>query len=166
MTETLIVDRPQPGLVVLQLNRPKQLNAINEVMRDELTHTLAAIGARMLKRPVKVAMTRPQVFHMTTHRSASEQHLRLGASPDGRLTAYGQDALVQAASFDDYVEPVMLAAVMIPVPQRSRTWCVMVGAFCTRWVGVSLGDLAPLEKRHERRAEERSYAQPFVDDDK
>src|SRR6478672_121000 len=60
--------------------------------------TLAAMGARMLKRPVKVAMTRPQLFHMTTHRSASEQRLRLGASPDGRLTAYGQDALVQAAS--------------------------------------------------------------------
>ena len=72
--------------------------------------TLAAIGARMLKRPVKVAMTRPQTFHLTTHRSASEQHLRLGANLDGRLTAYGHDALVQAASFDDYVEPVMLAA--------------------------------------------------------
>ncbi|HEY6704884.1 MAG TPA: molybdopterin cofactor-binding domain-containing protein, partial [Xanthobacteraceae bacterium] len=33
--------------------------------------TLAAIGARMLRRPVKVAMTRPQVFNTTTHRSAS-----------------------------------------------------------------------------------------------
>ena len=72
--------------------------------------TLAAMGARMLERPVKVAMTRPQLFHMTTHRSASEQRLRLGANPDGRLTAYGQDALVQTASFDQYVEPVMLAA--------------------------------------------------------
>jgi xanthine dehydrogenase YagR molybdenum-binding subunit len=72
--------------------------------------TLAAIGARILKRPVKVAMTRPQLFYMTTHRSASEQHLRLGATADGRLTAYGQDALVQSASFDVYVEPVMLAA--------------------------------------------------------
>jgi xanthine dehydrogenase YagR molybdenum-binding subunit len=72
--------------------------------------TLAAIGARILKRPVKIAMTRPQLFYMTTHRSASEQHLRLGASRDGRLTAYGHDALVQAASFDQYVEPVMLAA--------------------------------------------------------
>src|SRR3954470_12387651 len=39
--------------------------------------TLAAMGARMLKRPVKVAMTRPQLFHMTSHRTASEQHLRL-----------------------------------------------------------------------------------------
>jgi xanthine dehydrogenase YagR molybdenum-binding subunit len=55
-------------------------------------------------------MTRPQTFHLTSHRSASEQHLRLGATADGRLTAYGQDALVQTASFDQYVEPVMLAA--------------------------------------------------------
>ena len=72
--------------------------------------TLAAMGARILRRPVKVAMTRPQLFHLTTHRSASEQRLRLGADRDGRLTAYGQDALVQTASFDQYVEPVMLAA--------------------------------------------------------
>jgi xanthine dehydrogenase YagR molybdenum-binding subunit len=75
--------------------------------------TLAAMGARALRRPVKVAMTRPQLFHMTTHRTASEQRLRLGATPDGRLTAYGQDALVQTASFDEYVEPVMLAARML-----------------------------------------------------
>lgn len=45
MTQTLIVDRPQTGVVVLQLNRPKQLNAINEVMRDELIATLAEIGS-------------------------------------------------------------------------------------------------------------------------
>ena len=68
--------------------------------------TLAAIGARMLRRPVKVAMTRPQVFHTTTHRTASEQHLRLGADRDGRLTAYGQDALVHCARFDIFTEPV------------------------------------------------------------
>jgi xanthine dehydrogenase YagR molybdenum-binding subunit len=72
--------------------------------------TLAAIGARMLRRPVKVAMTRPQVFNTTTHRSASEQRVRLGADRDGRLTAYGQDAVVQSARFDTFVEPVSLAA--------------------------------------------------------
>ena len=75
--------------------------------------TLAAIGARMLGRPVKVAMTRPQLFHTTTHRSASEQHVRLGADRDGRLTAYGQDALVQCARFDMYTEPVCGAARML-----------------------------------------------------
>ena len=72
--------------------------------------TLAAIGARMLRRPVKVAMTRPQVFNTTTHRSASEQRVRLGADRDGKLIAYGQDALVQSARFDTFTEPVSLAA--------------------------------------------------------
>jgi xanthine dehydrogenase YagR molybdenum-binding subunit len=75
--------------------------------------TLAAIGARMLGRPVKVAMTRPQVFTNTTHRSASEQHLRLGADRNGQLVAYGQDALIQSARFDIYTEPVCAAARML-----------------------------------------------------
>jgi xanthine dehydrogenase YagR molybdenum-binding subunit len=75
--------------------------------------TLAAIGARMLRRPVKVAMTRPQVFNTTTHRSASEQRVRLGADRDGRLSAYGQEALVQSARFDNFAEPVCLAARML-----------------------------------------------------
>ncbi len=44
MTETLIVDRPQAGTVVLQLNRPKKLNAINEAMRDELTKAFGDIA--------------------------------------------------------------------------------------------------------------------------
>jgi enoyl-CoA hydratase len=45
VTETLMLDRPQAGIVVLQLNRPRQLNAINELMRDELTQTLATVAA-------------------------------------------------------------------------------------------------------------------------
>lgn len=42
---TLLIDRPHVGVVLLQLNRPKQLNAINEAMRDELIATLATIGS-------------------------------------------------------------------------------------------------------------------------
>lgn len=45
MTETLGIDTPHPGVVVIRLNRPEKLNAINEQMRDELTETLTDIGA-------------------------------------------------------------------------------------------------------------------------
>jgi enoyl-CoA hydratase/carnithine racemase len=40
LTETLSVQRPSDGVVVLHLNRPERLNAINAVMLGELTGTL------------------------------------------------------------------------------------------------------------------------------
>lgn len=43
--ETLQLDTPHDGVVVLRLNRPDRLNAINQVMRDELVATFAALGA-------------------------------------------------------------------------------------------------------------------------
>jgi len=41
---TLNLDTSHPGTVVLQLNRPERLNAINEVMVSELQEVCAAIG--------------------------------------------------------------------------------------------------------------------------
>lgn len=52
---------------------------------------LAAIASRYLKRPVKVALTRQQIFHVTTHRSDTIQRIRLGTDQDGRITAIGHD---------------------------------------------------------------------------
>jgi xanthine dehydrogenase YagR molybdenum-binding subunit len=52
---------------------------------------LAAIAARELTRPVKVALTRQQIFHVTTHRSDTIQRLRLGTDRDGRILAIGHD---------------------------------------------------------------------------
>jgi xanthine dehydrogenase YagR molybdenum-binding subunit len=52
---------------------------------------LAAIASRQLKRPVKIALTRQQIFHVTTHRSDTIQHLRLGTDRDGHILAIGHD---------------------------------------------------------------------------
>ena len=41
MPSTLILERPTDGVVVVRLNRPERLNAINETMQTELTDTLA-----------------------------------------------------------------------------------------------------------------------------
>ena len=52
---------------------------------------LAAIASQQLKRPVKVALTRQQIFHVTTHRSDTIQRLRLGTDRNGRILAIGHD---------------------------------------------------------------------------
>jgi xanthine dehydrogenase YagR molybdenum-binding subunit len=54
---------------------------------------LAALGARAAGRPVKVALTRPMMFNNTTHRPATIQRIRIGANPDGRITAIGHESL-------------------------------------------------------------------------
>src|ERR1700704_6356512 len=52
---------------------------------------LAAIASRQLKRPVKTALTRQQIFHVTTHRSDTIQRVRLGTDRNGRILAIGHD---------------------------------------------------------------------------
>src|ERR1700733_14845043 len=52
---------------------------------------LTAIAARQLNRPVKTALTRQQVFHVTTHRSDTIQRIRLGTDRNGRILAIGHD---------------------------------------------------------------------------
>src|ERR1700688_744856 len=52
---------------------------------------LAAIAARQLNRPVKTALTRQQVLHVTTHRSDTIQRIRLGTARDGPILGVGHD---------------------------------------------------------------------------
>src|ERR1700726_2495130 len=52
---------------------------------------LAAIASRPLQRPVKIALTRQQIFHVTTHRSDTIQHLRLATDHEGKILAIGHD---------------------------------------------------------------------------
>lgn len=42
--QTLEIATPVLGVALIRLNRPKQLNAINEVMRDEIAQTLASVA--------------------------------------------------------------------------------------------------------------------------
>ena len=52
---------------------------------------LAALGARAAGRPVKVALQRPLMFNNTTHRAATIQRIRIGATSDGNITAIGHE---------------------------------------------------------------------------
>jgi xanthine dehydrogenase YagR molybdenum-binding subunit len=65
---------------------------------------LAAIAARAVGRPVKVALTRQQMFTLTGHRTPTIQRLQLGADADGRLTAVAHDVIEHTAMRTEFAE--------------------------------------------------------------
>lgn len=52
---------------------------------------LAALAAKEVGRPVKIALQRPLIPNNTTHRPATVQRLRIGADRDGRITAIAHE---------------------------------------------------------------------------
>ena len=53
---------------------------------------MAALGARAARRPVKVALARPLMPNNSTHRPATIQRVRLGATAEGKITAFAHEA--------------------------------------------------------------------------
>ncbi|MEO7220894.1 MAG: xanthine dehydrogenase family protein molybdopterin-binding subunit [Devosia sp.] len=80
---------------------------------------LASLATRALGVPVKLQMTRRQVFTLVGHRPASVSRVRLAASRDGRLTALGHDALVQTSTEDSWNEATAgVARALYAAPNR------------------------------------------------
>ncbi|MES2919956.1 MAG: aldehyde oxidoreductase molybdenum-binding subunit PaoC [Verrucomicrobiota bacterium] len=52
---------------------------------------MAALGAKAAKRPVKVALQRALMPNNTTHRAATIQRIRIGATKEGKITAIGHE---------------------------------------------------------------------------
>ena len=67
--------------------------------------SLAAAAAREVKRPVRLATTRQQMFANMGHRAETEQRVALGANPDGKLTAIIHEGLSHNSTYDEFVEP-------------------------------------------------------------
>jgi xanthine dehydrogenase YagR molybdenum-binding subunit len=66
---------------------------------------LAAMAARHVGRPVKLMLTRPQMFTATGQREEQEQRISLGATHEGRLVAIRHEKLSITSHFDDWAEP-------------------------------------------------------------
>jgi xanthine dehydrogenase YagR molybdenum-binding subunit len=67
---------------------------------------LAVMAATVLDRPVRVVLTRRQMFSLIGFRPATAQRVRLGADPDGRLRALDHDAVTASSTLGEYVETV------------------------------------------------------------
>jgi xanthine dehydrogenase YagR molybdenum-binding subunit len=71
---------------------------------------LACLATRALAKPVKVLLTRRQIFTLVGHRPEVISRIRLAATPDGRLTAIGHDANMQIFGPEPWSEPVATVA--------------------------------------------------------
>ena len=77
-------------------------------------HTiLAAIAAQQVQRPVKLVVTRQQMFTSVGFRSHSSQRIRLGAKRDGKLTAIAHEIHTQTYVFEEFIEHIGVATPMM-----------------------------------------------------
>ena len=90
---------------------PEKIRVVNDFVggafgaKAAMTHrtALVAVAARKLGRPVKLVATRDQGFTISGHRQETKHRVRIGASRDGKFTAYHHDLWELNGRADPYV---------------------------------------------------------------
>ncbi|TCB98346.1 xanthine dehydrogenase family protein molybdopterin-binding subunit [Micromonospora zingiberis] len=83
---------------------------------------LAAMASQVVDRPVRLALTRHQMFGPVGYRTPTIQRVRLGAGPDGRITAVAHDAISQTSTVTEFAEQTALyTRNMYAAPHRRTT---------------------------------------------
>jgi xanthine dehydrogenase YagR molybdenum-binding subunit len=74
-------------------------------------HTLLAIlAAKVLNRPVRLQLTRAQMYSMVGHQPATIQTIALGADRGGKLTGIRHESISPTSVFDNYIEYAALSS--------------------------------------------------------
>ena len=85
-------------------------------------HVIAvALAAQVVGWPVKVAVTRQQMFAWVGYRTPSIQRLRLGATADGTLDAIAHDVVVQSSTVKEFAEQNAVPSRMMYAAENRRT---------------------------------------------
>jgi xanthine dehydrogenase YagR molybdenum-binding subunit len=69
--------------------------------------TLAALGARVAGRPVKLMLSRREMYYGVGYRPHTVQRVALGASGDGRLAAILHDGWQETSTYEEYSESLL-----------------------------------------------------------
>jgi xanthine dehydrogenase YagR molybdenum-binding subunit len=74
-------------------------------------HTLmAAVAAKAIDRPVRMQLTRAQMYSMVGHQPATIQTIALGADRDGKLVGIQHQSISPTSVFDNYIEYAALSS--------------------------------------------------------
>jgi xanthine dehydrogenase YagR molybdenum-binding subunit len=80
--------------------------AFGAALRPQHQLFFAVLASLQLERPVRVSMTRDQMFHIG-YRPDNFQNVSLGADREGRLQAVMHDAVASTSVYEDYQEVVV-----------------------------------------------------------
>jgi xanthine dehydrogenase YagR molybdenum-binding subunit len=72
--------------------------------------TLAALGARVARRPVKLMLSRREMYYGVGYRPHTVQRVALGASRDGSLAAIVHDGYQETSSYEEFSEALLNAS--------------------------------------------------------
>lgn len=108
---------------------------------------LTAVAAKMVNRPVQLALTRQQMFNSVGMRQRNLQRLRLAANPRGKLLGLAHETTTHCAIHDEFVEPCGdCSKVMYAVPNSLISYRVvpmnLILPTYTRGPGKSTGSFA------------------------
>jgi xanthine dehydrogenase YagR molybdenum-binding subunit len=80
---------------------------------------LAAMAARVVDRPVKIALTRQHLFSLVGYRTPTIQRMRLGSDADGVLQSLSHHVIEQTATVTEFAEQsALISRVMYAAPHR------------------------------------------------
>ncbi len=83
---------------------------------------LATMAAQVARRPVKIALTRQQMFALVGYRTPTIQRMRLRADRDGKLTVIAHDVVEQTATIHESAEQTAVPTrTMYAAPNRRTT---------------------------------------------
>ncbi|GGJ06847.1 xanthine dehydrogenase family protein molybdopterin-binding subunit [Neoroseomonas lacus] len=83
--------------------------------------TLAAMASREVARPVKLVLTRKQMFSLTGHRPRTHQRIVLGSTADGRLTGLVHEGMGETSRHEEFMEALTAASGLMYACPNLRT---------------------------------------------
>jgi hypothetical protein len=142
--------------------------------------TLAAMAARQVGRPVKLVLTRKQMFLTTGHRPRTLQRVALGAMSDGKLTGLVHEGSGETSRYEQFIEALTNASSFmyacpnvrtryrlrpldISTPNHMRGPGEASGIFALRARHRSDRPATP-QRADDRRGRGQALLQPFADE--
>jgi xanthine dehydrogenase YagR molybdenum-binding subunit len=83
---------------------------------------LTVMAAQLVERPVKLVVTRQQMFSLTGYRTPTIQRIRLGADSGGHLTAISHEVFEQSSTVREFAEQTaVVTRMMYAAPNRETS---------------------------------------------